>query len=180
MTASDQDLRAITHLALACRPHGAPRWDADGIYANLAKVRDRSVGSITIAAVQAAEDRNAVTPGVIPTSGPHWRPPEAAPIAPTRVEPSAHCTSCGKDKTTCDTRRAAQSGMDPDDPRYDDHTYLPVSHAGRYKRDPEPAHLIADSLRAELAPTREPDHGTTVTPGAGRARLEETTDAHTE
>jgi hypothetical protein len=102
MTISDQQLRAITYLALACRPTGAARWDEAGTYANLVKVRDRSLGLVIIAAVQAAEDRKVVSPGVIPKPGPHWRTPDAGthadviPFDRTRV-----CAICNRPESQC-------------------------------------------------------------------------------
>lgn len=162
MPATDQQLRAIAYLVKDCRPHGARVWHEDGIYANLAKVRDRSLGSIVIAAIQAAEDRNAATPGVIPTPGPHWRTPEAAVVTPAdKVAPSEHCTTCGHTESACRMRWAG------------DHEFVSVARARGLKRTPDAAADIHEALREELKPMNEPAHDTTtVTPGAGRTRLE--------
>lgn len=155
MPATDQQLRAIAFLAVTCRPHGARTWDEAGVFANLAKVRDRSLGSITIAAIQAAEDRNADTPGVISKPGPHWRTPQAAPTtAADKTDPSAHCATCGHTETACRMRWAG------------DHEYMPVARARGRKSDPDRARQIVEALKAEVQPiaavteaepTAEPD-----------------------
>jgi hypothetical protein len=175
MNVTDQELRAVAFVVARCRPHGARQWDEAGIYAKIAEVRDRSLGSIIIAAVQAAEDRAALTPGVIPTPGPHWRTPDAAPVTTAdKVEPSAHCAGCGKPKGICETRRAVQRGMDRDDPRYDDHEYTPVGAARGHKRPPEVAAEIHQALAADIQPMREPtrrdDRPTVPNPAADAAR----------
>lgn len=138
MPATDQQLRAIAFLAAACRPTGCKGWDEGGIYANLTKVRDRSLSTLTIAAIQAAEDRNAATPGVIPSAGPHWRAPEAAPV-PRQTEPAhAMCVTCGKSKHA---------------PIVDDHEYVSVDAArGMGLPNAEAAALTKQALRAEIRP----------------------------
>lgn len=145
MPATDQQLRAIAFLAVTCRPHGARTWDEAGVFANLTKVRDRSLGSITIAAIQAAEDRNAETPGVIPTPGPHWRTPQATPTTTAdKVDPAAHCATCGHTETACRMRWVG------------DHDYVPVARARGMKADPDRAHQIVTAIKAEVAPTAPP------------------------
>lgn len=145
MPATDQQLRAIAFLAKDCRPHGARVWDEGGIYDNLAKIRDRSLGSIIIAAVQAAEDRNALTPGVIPTAGPHWRTPEAAVTTTAdKVPPADHCATCGHTETACRIRWAG------------DHEFVTVARARGHKRTPDAAADIHEALAAEVKPMREP------------------------
>ena len=97
MPVTEQQARALAFLAVAIRPHGAPRWDEGGVYANVMKIADRSLASVTIAVAQAAEDRKAATPGVIPTAGPHWRDPESAPRAETRTwTAEGFCNVCGQ------------------------------------------------------------------------------------
>jgi hypothetical protein len=106
MTVTDQQLRAIAYLTLAARPVGAPRWDEQGVLANLAKCRDRSVAALTIAAVQAAEDRGAATPGVIPTPGPHWRQPTPAEATQPRevFDRATFCGVCSEPQDRCQAR----------------------------------------------------------------------------
>lgn len=165
MPATDQQLRAIAFLAKDCRPHGARIWDEGGIYANLTKVRDRSLGSIIIAAVQAAEDRGAGTPGVIPTAGPHWRTPEAAVVTSAdKAQASEHCATCGHTETACRIRWAG------------DHEFISVAASRAQRHTPEVLKEIHEAIAADIKPMREPTHTTErVTPGAGRARLDEQT-----
>ncbi len=96
MPVTDQQARALAFLAAAARPHGASRWDEAGIVANILKVRDRSLAGVAIAVRQAAEDRKAMSPGVIPSEGPHWRDPGQAPAKtePNTFDPASCCDVC--------------------------------------------------------------------------------------
>ena len=49
-----------------------PDWDRPGIEAVLTKVADRSLVSVTIAAMRATERTTQATPAVIAMPGPHW------------------------------------------------------------------------------------------------------------
>lgn len=50
-----------------------PEWDFHGVMAALAKAADKAgVASVAVAAITAAADPDAQTPGVIPTDGSHW------------------------------------------------------------------------------------------------------------
>lgn len=144
MTVTDQQLRAIAFLAAAARPHGARRWDEHGIVANLAKVRDRSLASLTVAALLAAEDRNADSPGVIPTPGPHWRDAHGNPTPSRTPTPAAadRCSTCSLHRDVCRARWN------------DDHAFTPATHDQR--SNPHRVKTIADALRAEITPTRDP------------------------
>ena len=87
MTVNDQQMRAIAFLAASVRPHGARRWDEAGIVASLAKVRHLSLGDVVLAAIRAAQQHDAQTPGVITImSSPCWRERQgqvgAAPLEP--------------------------------------------------------------------------------------------------
>lgn len=162
MPADDQQLRAIAFLATSCRPHGARKWDESGIYAKLAEVRDRSLGSVIIAAIQAAEDRGAETPGVIPKPGPHWRTPESAPVTSAdRVPADGHCATCGHTEAACRMRWAS------------DHEFVSVAQSRGLKRGEDVIEIV-DALKAELAPMREPAHAedrpTVTNPAANAAR----------
>lgn len=134
MTVTEQQARALTFLAASVRPTGASRWDEAGIYANIMKVADRSLAAVTIAVIQAAEDRNAQSPGVIPTTGPHWRNPETAPT-PTRTpyDPANTCHICGKTKTRCVAFRGR------------DHEFLAVDRARSIASVPVP-----DDIRGQV------------------------------
>lgn len=59
-----------------------PAWNEEGIFAALGHVKERDPFDIALAALRAAADEKVRTPGVIPTTGPHWN--EAAPKEPVR------------------------------------------------------------------------------------------------
>jgi len=98
MPLTDQDIRALVHLAVACRPKGAPRWDEAGIFASIAKVRMMHLADVALAVIRAADDAGAKTPGVIAnTSAPNWK--ERSAPRPIPIEPydrQVHCDVCGK------------------------------------------------------------------------------------
>jgi hypothetical protein len=86
MPLTDQDIRALVHLAVACRPSGAPRWDEAGIFSSIAKVRTLAIDDVALATIRAAADANAKTPGVIANiHAPNWS--ERAPNRPQPREP---------------------------------------------------------------------------------------------
>ena len=43
---------SLAELAAACRPHGAPRWDAAGIVAAIGKVKHLSLADVALAVFQ--------------------------------------------------------------------------------------------------------------------------------
>ena len=102
--------RMLTALAIACRPHGARRWDAAGVMAALKQVSSRSLPEVILATIRAAADRDVETPGVIPTAGSHWAEQLAPqPFTPTAAPPGTRCTICGRTEhgpTDHDFRRA--------------------------------------------------------------------------
>lgn len=65
MSVTDDQARAITYLAAACRPKGAPRWDEQGIYAQVMKIADRNLPMVIEHVIRHASDAKARTPGVI-------------------------------------------------------------------------------------------------------------------
>jgi hypothetical protein len=117
----------LTELVIACRPHGAARWDRPGVFAAIGKVKGRSLASVIVAAIQAAEDRNAETPGVIASAGPHWRapvpgdrpafmPPKADEMCPLHGGYRDNCPGCAADRLAGDqTTRPAPARMGPTD-----------------------------------------------------------------
>lgn len=148
MPVTDQQARAIAFLASAVRPHRAATWDEAGIVANIAKVRDRELATVALAVIRAAADREAKSPGVIPTNGPHWNERLAEPKwQPTILAPNERCSVCSLREDQCRTRAAA----DPDP-----HHFVPASDAAAWKSDPDRAKAVTDALRAEVQPTREP------------------------
>ena len=150
MSITKDQAQMIAALAVAARPSGASRWDEAGVVANLAKVRDRSLAAVVIATMQAAEDRNAHTPGVIPGQGPHWRNPESAPRPPTVAYDANHfCADCGKHR-------------DRHPPT--DHPFLSVAEQRHRVANVDPSKYlerirdeIGDS-KAERVPAPKPEH----------------------
>src|SRR4051812_36829787 len=76
MTISREQAQALTRLVHLLRP----AWNEEGIYAAVTRVKDRDAYDVALAAIRAAADKGANTPGVIPSPGPHWN--EAAPVEP--------------------------------------------------------------------------------------------------
>lgn len=98
----DQEIRAIAFLTARCRPSSATRWNEAGIAAKVREVAHLDLGTVIIAAIQAAQDRDAATPGVIPGPGPHWRNPETAPRPTPNVAPlGSRCTVCSETEERC-------------------------------------------------------------------------------
>ncbi|UFU03456.1 hypothetical protein LQF12_02260 [Ruania suaedae] len=112
-----------------------PAWDEQGIYAALGKARDMgTLPEIATAAIKAALDPEAKTPGIIASQGPHWRtPPEATasqPIREDRCKVYGHsdtartCRSCrgeylveGRWPAGTKHQEAVHRGTDSDDAR---------------------------------------------------------------
>lgn len=170
MTVTEQQARALTFLAMACRPTGAPRWDEAGVFANIMKVADRGIGTVTIAVVQAAEDRTAATPGVIPKPGKHWRTPEAAPVEERhpKYDPRLVCHICNLSRNRClELNR-------------DDHEFISVeaNRAGRGVAVPD---SVRDAItETRTRPRRDPDAFQTLAAPAAEADNARTEAAHKE
>lgn len=156
MTVTDQQMRALAFLAVACRPHRAPTWDEAGVLANIAKVRDRSLPEVALAVIRAASDREAVSPGVIPSNGSHWQEQlKPAKWEPEKVPPAERCSACSH------LRHDAKC---PKCPPIDDHEFAPD-----FKQVvPGGVKSVVDELRdikasvvaskpAPATPTREPN-----------------------
>lgn len=88
----------LAALAIACRPHGAPRWDEQGTVAALGRVSHLALPDVIRAIVSAAEDRTAKTPAVITNlQSPHWRPADPDRQRPHMpYDPAEHCGTCGR------------------------------------------------------------------------------------
>lgn len=158
MPVNQQQAQMLAALAVACRPHRAPTWDEAGVVANIAKVRDRDLATVTLAVIRAASDKDARSPGVIPTRGPHWSERLAEPKwEPTVIPRADRCSVCSLERSTCETRYS------------DDHDFISAADAVKAKRGPE-VHEIAGALKAEIQPTRTP--ATKATPSsAGSERV---------
>jgi hypothetical protein len=143
MPVSREQAQMLTTLAVACRPNGAPRWDAAGVMAEIGKVKDRQLADVILAVIRAADDRDAKTPGVIstPRSG-HWR--ERGTDRPTTrhewADDAHRCRTCSLPKAECDRI-------------WQDHPFEPV---GDRKRDPDTIAKITAALRQAKAETPPP------------------------
>jgi hypothetical protein len=85
-----------------------PEWHVEGIVKNIERIANRRFPDVALAAIRAAMDPGAKTPGVIPTDGPHWA--EGVTYDPPRI-PKLHeecplhagnwrdaCHGCAADK----------------------------------------------------------------------------------
>ena len=102
MPVTKDQAHMLASLAVACRPYGAPHWDAPGVVAVLAKLADRALADVAMALLRAASDAAAQTPGVLTAPASiHWRErltPQSAPRAPRAGE---SCGVCGKHLDGC-------------------------------------------------------------------------------
>ena len=142
MTVTRDQAQMLTDLARACRPTGASRWDAPGVMAAIAAVKDRQLATVIMAVIRAAADRDVESPGVIPTNGSHWA--ESAAVAsyiPNVIPPAERCGICNKARTKCQS-----------DPRHadDDHVF----DDGRRNEFDVPR-VVAD-LKAQVVPVAPP------------------------
>jgi hypothetical protein len=132
MTVTKDQAQMLTTLAIACRPHRAPTWDPAGVMAAISAVRDRSLAEVILAVIRAASDRDAQTPGVIPSNGTHWqeqlKPP---PFQPSTWDPAAVCTTCSRQEAQC---RSVRHGDDK-------HPF--VSRAVNAQQTERPAEAVA-------------------------------------
>lgn len=146
MPVTDQQARALAFIASAVRPHRASTWDEAGIVANIAKVRDRDLAAVALAVIRAASDREAKSPGVIPTNGPHWSERLVEPKwEPNILSRDERCSVCSQREDRCRTLAAT----DPDP-----HEFVPASATAGWRSDSTRAKTVTDALRAEVQPTR--------------------------
>ena len=103
MTVTADQAKMLTTLALAIRPHGAPRWDGPGVMAALKRVAHLKLSDVTRAVTRAAEDAGLQTPAPIgiPTS-PCWAD-KVLDDSPVRnvVPRGLRCTVCDNDHERC-------------------------------------------------------------------------------
>jgi hypothetical protein len=139
MTVTREQAQMLTTLAIACRPYGAPTWDAAGVMASIAHIKDWSLSEVALRVIVAAADREAKTPGVIATQ----QVPELKPalFKPNAGELRDFCGVCGKKQPDCGRARFAD----------DDHVFTPDTRV-RADIDTERA---AQALK-ELVATAEP------------------------
>ena len=121
MPVTKDQAHVLATLAVACRPHGAPNWDAAGVVAAIAKVHHVGLADVAMAVIRAAADRDAKTPGVIAaTTSIHWseriterapRFPARAGIDECRTHPGEHadgCRACAADALAGDPTPATR------------------------------------------------------------------------
>lgn len=149
MSLSREQAQALTRLVHLLRP----AWNEEGIYAALAKVKERDAYDVALAALRAAADGNAKTPGVIPSPGPHWN--EAEPVEPKRP----HLSRAERRARTCDTCGALDGCKPPA------HDFVALDHATRDRTDraaevraalvAERARVMGDEPAGTLAAERQ-------------------------
>ena len=115
-----------------------PAWNVEGVFAALGKCQDRDPFEVALAAIRAAADPQARTPGVIPGPGPHWN--ELPPKAPDRPAQPARAGTCEVTYLALDVCRGLWAT---------DHACRPIPQAAA-GRSTGPG----DTLRAELAAVR--------------------------
>lgn len=105
MPVTKDQAQMLTSIALACRPTGAPHWDAPGVIAAIGKVAHLHLPDVVRAVTRAAEDATAKTPGVIAaTDSIHWAERAPQQIAPRNPTPATACRTCGQSPEQCARR----------------------------------------------------------------------------
>lgn len=152
MTVTKPQADMLAALAVAARPHGAPRWDAPGVVTAIGKVKHLSLAEVMRAVANAAADRDLNTPGAIAnTTAPCWRTPtgEPPPHVPAAIPRHERCSTCSKIRGRCETERLAG----------DDHTFTPDI---RQTTDTDTRRTV-DELKTYVQPMRDPADRTKTT-----------------
>lgn len=101
MTTTEQDARALAHLAYRLREdtHGAGKWDRPGIWAEVSRLIGTNLAVACETVVRNSADPAADTPGAIrrgylpgPPAPPIARPPKRDDECP--AHPGSHATAC--------------------------------------------------------------------------------------
>ena len=143
MTVTPEQAQMLATLAIACRPNGARQWQPDAVMAEIAKIRDRSLGSVILATVRAAMDRNAQRPEVISSGGSHWGDTMlTTDWVPNAVPRESRCSVCSLSETACRIRWAH------------DHDFESVATANARKAnaDPESVVTAVEALKDGIVP----------------------------
>jgi hypothetical protein len=146
MTVTKDQAQMLATLAAASRPHGARRWDTAGTMAAIAKVADRNLGDVIMATIRAAADRDCESPGVIPSSGPHWREQlKPQPFTPRILTAGERCSICSMSETSCRLRHSV-----------DDHEFESAAMAAKRAEaiPPEAISTAIAALREDLPVTK--------------------------
>jgi hypothetical protein len=105
MTVTREQAQMLTSLAIACRPHRAPTWDAPGIMATIGQMRDWSLPEVALRVIVAAADREAKTPAVMCSPSMQIPEPKAPLWQPTnRRDDEGRCSECGLPRAACESR----------------------------------------------------------------------------
>lgn len=116
MPVTKDQAHMLASLAIACRPNGAPKWDAPGVVAAIGKVSGLLLADVAHAVLRAAEDVTAQTPGVIAaTASVHWRERSPHRTTPTPPKPEQACLTCGAylENCRCDDQSVRPVGLNP-------------------------------------------------------------------
>ena len=93
----------LATLAAAARPHGAPRWDVAGIVAAIGHVKHLHLADVMRAVANAADDRDAKTPGVIANlRSTCWQDRPMRPAELEVIPPEQRCGICAKSRDKCE------------------------------------------------------------------------------
>ena len=148
MTVTKDQAQMLATLAVACRPHRAATWDAAGVVAAIGKVKDRALVEVALAVLRAAADRDAKTPGVIPTAGSHWQEQlKPEPWRPDQTPREERCGICAKPRERCQGQRVAgdDHNWEPDVKRQSSTDVAATVHALR--------ELVVDAKAEPTTPT---------------------------
>ncbi len=121
MTVTRDQAQMLSALAIACRPYRAPTWDEPGVMAAIGQIKHMSLPEVALRVIRAAADREAVSPGVIPSEGSHSREQLKPPKwEPDSIDAHLRCSTCDLRESEC---RARWSGDHDYEPRHVRHEF---------------------------------------------------------
>lgn len=151
MPVTKDQAEMLANLTSAARPHGARRWDAAGVMAQLGKVRNLDLAEVMLACARAARDRDLDTPGAIGNpAAPCWSERPVERWEPDKTTRDQRCGICGKRRDRCENA-----------PRFadDDHRFEPDIRS--------PGGSAVDELRDIKAKSTTNDTPANATAAAG-------------
>lgn len=128
MTTTEQDARALAHLAYRLREdtHGAGKWDRPGIWSELSRLIGTNLAVACETVIRHASDPTADTPGAIrrgylpgPPTPPAFRPPKRDDECP--AHPGSHavgCSGCAADRHAGTPAPPARTRKTPPPPEW--------------------------------------------------------------
>lgn len=148
MTVTRDQAQMLTNLAIACRPHRAPTWDAAGVMAMLERVRHMDLAEVVVATIRLAKDPTAHTPAdVAKPSAECWREQLKAPKwTPDQTPREQRCSVCNHGR---------HDGKCPKCAPIDDHAFEPDVRAA-IETDVHATVTALRALKAESQPAVEP------------------------